>query len=146
MGDQLSVTRDIEAPADRVWGMVSDITRMGEWSPEAQAGTWLGGATGPTPGAKFRGVNQNGPKRWRTTCEVVHAEPGRAFAFRVKAKGFKVSEWRYTFEPTATGCRVTETWTDQRNAIAKAAGKPISGVGERGGSTTGPGWSGPSTA
>jgi hypothetical protein len=45
--------------------------------------------------------------------------------------GFKVSEWRYVFETTATGCRVTETWIDQRGRVAKALGKPVSGVEDR---------------
>ena len=131
MGDQVVVTREIGAPAEQVWAMVADITRMGEWSPEAESGTWLGGATGPVVGATFRGANQAGPKRWETSCRVVQAEPGRVFAFRVKAKGFKVAEWRHTFEPTDTGCTVTETWTDQRNAIAKVGSKSVSGVAER---------------
>ena len=82
-------------------------------------------------GAKFRGVNRNGKKKWETEATVVEAEPGRLFAFRVTAAGFKVAEWRYTFEPTDSGCRVTETWIDQRGRIAKALGKPVSGVADR---------------
>lgn len=131
MGEQVSVTRPIEAPAERVWALVADVTRMGEWSPEARAGTWVGGATGPATGARFRGANEHGTKRWTTNCEVIAADPGRQFAFRVTAKGFKVAEWRYTFEPTATGCAVTETWTDQRGAIARLGGKAVSGVADR---------------
>jgi uncharacterized protein YndB with AHSA1/START domain len=131
MAEQLQVSREIGAPADRVWAMVADVTRMGEWSPEAESAVWLDGATGPAPGARFRGTNRYGSKRWDTTSEVVDAEPGRAFAFRVSAKGFKVSEWRYEFEPTDAGCRVTETWTDRRGLIATWGGKSVSGVGDR---------------
>jgi len=131
MGEQVSVTRRIEAPAGQVWALVADVTRMGEWSPEARAGTWVGGATGPATGARFRGANEHGAKRWTTNCEVIAADPGRQFAFRVTAKGFKVAEWRYTFEPTATGCAVTETWTDQRGTIARLGGKSVSGVTDR---------------
>lgn len=131
MGEQVSVEREIEAPAEQVWSMVADVTRMGEWSPEAEEGAWLGGATGPVTGAKFRGNNRNGSKHWATTCQVIAADPGRQFAFRVTAKGFKVSEWRFALEPTATGCRVTETWTDRRGAIARIGGKSVSGVAER---------------
>ena len=131
MTDEVSVHRDIAAPPDRVWSMVSDVTRMGEWSPESESATWLGGAKGPHAGAKFRGVNRNGKRKWETEATVVEAEPGRLFAFRVTAAGFKVAEWRYTFEPTDSGCRVTETWIDQRGRIAKALGKPVSGVADR---------------
>jgi uncharacterized protein YndB with AHSA1/START domain len=131
MTEQVSVTREIGAPAERVWAMVSDVTRMGEWSPENEGGEWLRGATGAQPGASFRGTNRNGKKRWKTVATVVEVEPGRVFSFRVKATGLKVAEWRYAFEPTATGCRVTETWTDQRGVIVKILGKPVSGVGDR---------------
>ena len=133
MTDQVSVSREIGAPAEMVWAMVSDITRMGEWSPENESATWRGGASGPTPGAKFRGTNQNGKKKWNTEGVVVDADPGRRFSFRVTAVGLKVAEWSYAFEPTAAGCRVTETWVDQRGRIAKVLGNPVSGVADRAG-------------
>jgi uncharacterized protein YndB with AHSA1/START domain len=131
MADQVTVTQEIGAPAEKVWAMVSDMTRMGEWSPENEGSTWLRGATGPQPGATFSGANRNGKKRWKTVGTIVDAEPGRLLTFRIKAAAFKVAEWRYAFETTARGCRVTETWIDQRGHIAKALGKPVSGVADR---------------
>jgi len=128
MAEQVSVTQEVGAPAERVWAMVSDVTRMGEWSPENEGATWLRGAKGPHPGATFRGMNRNGKKTWQTVGRIVDSETGRLFSFRITALGLKVSEWRYAFEPTATGCRITETWIDQRGHIAKALGKPVSGV------------------
>ena len=111
--------------------MVSDLTRMGEWSPENEGCTWLRGATGPQKGAMFRGTNRNGKKKWKTVGTIVDIEPGRLLTFRITAVGFKVAEWRYVFETTATGCRITETWIDQRGLLAKALGKPVSGVEDR---------------
>ncbi|HEY5166030.1 MAG TPA: SRPBCC family protein [Acidimicrobiia bacterium] len=131
MAEQVSATREIGAPAKQVWAMVSDVTRMGEWSPETETAAWLRGAAGPQPGARFRGMNRNGKKKWNTVATIVGAEPGRLLSFRVTAAGFKVAEWRYTFESTATGCRVTESWLDQRGRIARALGKPVSGVEDR---------------
>jgi uncharacterized protein YndB with AHSA1/START domain len=131
MADQVSVTQEIGAPAEKVWAMVSDLTRMGEWSPENEGSTWLRGATGPQQGATFRGANRNGKKKWTTLGEITDVEPGRLLAFRITAAGFKVAEWRYEFETTATGCRITETWIDQRGRIAKAIGTPVSGVKDR---------------
>ncbi len=131
VAEQLSVTQEINAPADKVWAMVSDLTRMGEWSPENEGATWLRGATGPKVGATFRGMNRNGKKTWKTAGTIVELEPGRLLAFRTTAAGFKVAEWRYTFEATSSGCRVTETWIDQRGAVARALGTPVSGVADR---------------
>ena len=131
MADQVSVTQEIGAPAEKVWAMVSELTRMGQWSPENEAASWLRGATGPQSGATFRGTNRNGKKKWKTVGTIVDMEPGRLFTFRITAVGFKVAEWRYIFETIPTGCRVTETWIDQRGHIAKALGKPVSGVEDR---------------
>jgi uncharacterized protein YndB with AHSA1/START domain len=131
MSDEVSVARDIVAPAERVWSMVADLPRMSEWSPENAGVTWLRGATGPKPGARFRGSNENGAKKWKTSGTIVAADSGRLLTFRITAMGLKVAEWRYSFEKIATGCRVTETWIDQRGFIAKTLGKPVSGVGDR---------------
>ncbi|MBV8950670.1 MAG: SRPBCC family protein, partial [Actinobacteria bacterium] len=124
----VSVQRDIDADADQLWSMVSDVTRMPEWSPETVAGEWLHGATAATTGAKFRGRNRNGKKSWSSVATVIDAQPGRAFAFFVKAGGLNVAEWRYTFEPTETGCRVTETWTDRRGALLRVVSPRVTGV------------------
>ena len=77
-----AVTRDIAAPAEKVWALVSDLPRMGEWSPENAGGTWAKGATGPALGAVFKGTNKNGFRRWSTTVTVVACEPGQGVRVR----------------------------------------------------------------
>jgi uncharacterized protein YndB with AHSA1/START domain len=129
--EQVSVTREVRAPAAQVWAMISDVTRMGEWSPENEGGEWLRGAAGPQPGAKFRATNRNGKRTWKTVATVVDAEPGRRFSFRVAAAGLDVAEWGYTFEPTTTGCRVTETWVDRRAGFFKPVARLVTGVADR---------------
>lgn len=103
---EASVT--VAAPPEAVWAMVTDLPRMGEWSPENKGGEWLDGATGPAVGARFRGRNQRGKSKWSTTVTVTEAEPGRSFAFR--AAGRPATQWRYRFEPVADGTRVTESF------------------------------------
>lgn len=128
MPDTVSLSRDVAAPPDRVWGLVSDLPRMGEWSPENTGGTWVKGATGPATGARFRGTNAQGKRSWSTTITVDTCEPGRAFSFEVTAGGFKVASWSYKIEPTASGSRVTETWIDRRNPLSRVIGKQVSGI------------------
>ncbi len=109
--DHDSVSIDISAPPDRVYELVSDIPRMGEWSPECRRCTWTGGATGPAVGARFRARNKGrrGPS-WFNTPTVTVADPGREFAFNRKGPGIGSYTWRYRFEPTASGTRVTESY------------------------------------
>ena len=128
----IKVTHDIAAPPDAVWALLTDLPRMGEWSPENTGGTWVKGATGPAMGARFVGTNQNGKRRWKTQVTVVTFERPRAFEFEVTAGGVKVARWSYAIEPTDAGCTVTETCTDNRGRLAKALGNLISGVEDRG--------------
>ena len=55
------MTVHIAAPPDLVWDLVSDVTRIGEYSPETFEAEWLDGASGPRAGVRFRGhVRRNG--------------------------------------------------------------------------------------
>lgn len=110
----VSATARIAAPADTLYALVSDVRRMGEWSPENVGGRWLGDATGPAVGARFRGSNRRRWRRWSTTCTVVTAAPGRSFAFDVAFAGIPASRWTYGFRPDGDATVVTETWTDRR--------------------------------
>ena len=87
---------------------------MGEWSPECRGVEWDGGATGPVEGAKFVGHNRGGPfalLRWSRRGRVLVADRGREFAFVTEEGGRESTEWRYRFEGTVGGTRVTESYT-----------------------------------
>jgi hypothetical protein len=90
----------------RLYDMVSDITRMGEWSPVC-TGCWWDGDGPARVGARFTGHNETPDRTWETHCEVVAAEPGQEFAFLV---GASFVRWGYTFAPVEDGTEVTESW------------------------------------
>ncbi|WP_084535812.1 SRPBCC family protein [Nocardia yamanashiensis] len=107
------VTIHMAAPAEQIWQLVSDVTNVGRFSPETYGARWVGGATGPVVGAKFRGqVDRNGwGLKYSTVCRVIAAEPGREFAFTVLGPGgMEINTWRYLLEPDATGTQVTESF------------------------------------
>jgi uncharacterized protein YndB with AHSA1/START domain len=110
-----SVTVDIAAPPHRVYELVADISRMGEWSPECRHCAWTGGATGPGVGARFKARNKGrrGPA-WFNTPVVTAAEPGREFAFNRSGPGVGSYTWRYLLEPTPAGTRLTESYHVER--------------------------------
>lgn len=130
----VSRSTSVAASPQRVWELVSDLPRMGEFSPEAVGGAWVGG-TGPAVGAVFRGRNAQGLRRWSTRSRVVRCVPGREFAFEVSAVGMVGAEWAYEVEPEGAGCRLTETWTDRRSGLLALIGRLVTGVGDRSGFT-----------
>jgi uncharacterized protein YndB with AHSA1/START domain len=109
-GTKGSASIHIDAPAEKVYAVISDVRRMGEWSPECRECEWLDGATGPTVGARFKGSNRNGFVRWSTKPRVVAADPGREFAFVTEVRGNELTKWSYRFEPDAGGTLVTESF------------------------------------
>ena len=102
--DEVSIV--IDAPADRLYDIVSDVSNMGRLSPECTGGKWLGGAKGPAVDAVFRGRNRRGPVIWATSNRVVAANRGREFAFETKQSG---TRWRYRFVPDGDRTIVTES-------------------------------------
>jgi uncharacterized protein YndB with AHSA1/START domain len=116
-----AVTVHMEAPPDRVWDLVSDVTKIGRYSPETFEAEWVDGATGPAPGAKFRGHvkrNGKGPVYW-TTCTVIDCDPGRVFSFGVGSAAKPLNVWRYQLEPAGSGTDVTESFQLADNAGLK---------------------------
>jgi uncharacterized protein YndB with AHSA1/START domain len=108
-----AVTVHMSAPPQKIWDLVSDVTKIGRYSPETFEAEWLDGATGPAVGARFRGhVKRNGigPVYW-TTCTVTACEPGREFAFGVGSSAEKaLNVWGYSLTPSGDGTDVTESF------------------------------------
>jgi len=61
----------------------------------------------------------------------VETESGRRFSFRVSSAGIPVADWSYEFEPTVGGCRVTESWVEQRPGWFKPIARVATGVADR---------------
>ena len=127
----LRVQRAIATRPEAAWELIADITRMGDWSPETTSAEWTGGSDGPAPGARFKGTNQMGSKKWRSDCVVTACVPGKRFAFDVKAGPFKVAGWAYEFTAADSGCLVTELWEDHRGALVTWISPMITGTKDR---------------
>ena len=97
----------VERSPGEVYDMVSDITRMGEWSPVCRGCSWDEGVAGPAVGVGFSGKNESDGEAWETHCQVVAADPGKEFTFVV---GESWVRWSYTFDEAGGGTRLTESW------------------------------------
>jgi len=101
---------DIDAAPEAVYDLVSDLRRVGEWSPECYRCEWIQGDC-PVVGAEFKGHNRIGPMRWTAKGRVITAERGREFSFATIYKDRREeTRWSYVFEPTNAGTTVTESY------------------------------------
>jgi uncharacterized protein YndB with AHSA1/START domain len=92
------------------YAAVTNLPRMGEWSPENRGGEWVGAHNRAAVGATFRGRNRGPHGEWETILTVVDAEPPHRFAFCVAPPGEVGTTWRYTFRSARHGTAVTETF------------------------------------
>ncbi|WP_213450421.1 SRPBCC family protein [Rhizomonospora bruguierae] len=109
---------EVSASPERVYSVVSDLTRSGEWSPECRGGQWIAGEAA-TVGAVFRGENLRPDDVvawaplirgvWYTECQIVAAEPGRTFrwAMRTHTGENQQSVWGFDIEPREAGAVLT---------------------------------------
>jgi len=103
----------IAATPEHIYGLVSDLPRMGEWSPECIRVEWTGASTGPEVGATFVGHNVGGPRgllKWSRRGTVRAAHPGHEFAFATSEGGREGVVWRYELEAVGDGTRVRESY------------------------------------
>jgi len=107
----------VAAAPQRIYELVADMPRMGEWSPECQKVEWTDGADAPATGARFIGHNRGGPRgvfKWSRRGRVLVADAGREFAFVTEEGGHESTVWRFEFEPAGEGTLVTESYEVKR--------------------------------
>ncbi len=102
----MSESISVAVKPDELYALVSDVTRMGDWSPVCRACWWDEG-DGPRVGAWFTGRNETPERTWEARCQVVAADAGRKFGWEVN-NGWVY--WEYTFEPEGEGTLLTESW------------------------------------
>lgn len=123
---------EIGATPARVYELISDLSVLAELSEEYSGHRWLDGADRAAVGARFRGVNRRGVRRWSTTSEITDAWPGRRFAFEVTTvAGLPVARWQYDITDDESGCVVTESTWERRPAWLRLPTSAVTGVFQR---------------
>lgn len=120
-GPRVECEVHIEAPAARVWALVTDIHLPARLSKELQRVAWLDGAAGPEPGARFEGHNHNEMiGDWRTVSHVIEMDEPRVFAWAVTDVDGRygaptvdpeksLATWRYELEADGEGTRLRQS-------------------------------------
>ncbi len=81
---EASVETEVMATPSQVWEVLTDVTRVGEWSHECHTARWLPGHDSARVGAQFAGRNRNGPVRWGRRCTITEVEPERRLVYRTR--------------------------------------------------------------
>ncbi|WP_433272989.1 nitroreductase family protein [Pseudonocardia xinjiangensis] len=121
-GRGVSLDLDVQAPAERVWELVTDITLPSRFTSEATGATWdedqqLG------PGARFHGSNATRDAghpaidrlaedglSWTTSCQVERCEPPHEFGYLVGDRDSPSARWAFRLHPMlGGGTRVTHS-------------------------------------
>jgi uncharacterized protein YndB with AHSA1/START domain len=94
---------DINAPASKVWALISDFRRMPQWSPQCR---WMRPLGPLRQGTRTLNFNRRNRLFWPTTSTVVEVVPEKKLAFRVNSNR---SIWTYELEPNGESTRVVES-------------------------------------
>ena len=143
---QDSVTVHMAATPERIWDLVSDVTKIGRYSPETFEAEWLEGATGPAAGAKFRGHvkrNGKGPIYW-TTCTVLSSRARTRVRLRRRQRARSHSTCGGTsWSPPATAPMSPNPFPWPRRRRSACTGRSSDGPGaRRTGTACAPPWNG----
>ncbi len=106
---------EINTSADKVWAVISDLKRMGEWSPQCKKMIVRGQPIGV--GTRTININRRGPLVWPTTAKIVRFVPNKELAFKIAENR---TVWSYTIDESANGVTVTER-RDAANGTSKVS-------------------------
>ena len=98
------------------WNLVTDIGRIGEFSPECIGARWIDEVSGPSEGARFEGTNRIVDEAgdteviWIRPCTVTVLQPPQHFSCLVgdRYDGTPAMVWDFEITAAATGCRITQ--------------------------------------
>jgi uncharacterized protein YndB with AHSA1/START domain len=108
-GPEVQVEVLIDAPAERVWALVSDIGLPARFSSELREAHWLDPDDRARPGARFVGRNGHpAAGEWETTSVVTAAEPGVRFAWAVGEEANPAATWGFDLAPQGSGVRLRQ--------------------------------------
>lgn len=99
---ELRAEATVAAPPDKVWALLTDLSRMAQWSPELVRMVPLKPG-GLRVGQWYLGVNRRKAVVWPTRSVLAVLEPGRSLAWDTRSSG---ARWIWEISPDPAGTRV----------------------------------------
>jgi uncharacterized protein YndB with AHSA1/START domain len=93
-----------------LWALVTEVERIGEFSPECAEAWWVEGCPAHAVGGRFEGRNRieadGDTYEWIRPCDVVAYDPPRLFSYTVgdRFDGTAATRWTFRITPTDAGC------------------------------------------
>lgn len=100
----------------QVWTVISDLKRMGEWSPQCKKMFVFGGDV--KAGTRTANINRRGPLIWPTTAKVVDFEPNKKIAWKVTENN---TVWGFAITEADDGVTVTQSRTAKGGNTSKVS-------------------------
>lgn len=117
-GRELRSERVLHATPHRVWQVLTDFSRMPDWSPELVRMVPLKRG-GLRPGQWYLGINRRGAVVWPTRSVVATVLPAREVSWETRSSG---ATWVYRIEPEgpdATRVTLTRPMHGEKPALAR---------------------------
>jgi hypothetical protein len=90
---------DIDATAEAIWLLVTDINFGAAFSDEFQSAGWAAGVDGPTLGAEFIGTNKNDfMGTWEVSCFINRYQENKEFGWVTTSLENPGARWRFELE------------------------------------------------
>lgn len=106
-GPSVEVEVLVNAPADQVWALITDINLPARFSGEFRGASWVDG--GPALGARFVGRSwHEALGEWETTSIVDRYEPLRVFGWSVTDVENPSSTWWFELHEEAGRTRLVQ--------------------------------------
>lgn len=109
---EISASTTVNAPASKVWQRVTDLSAMGQRSPQCKKMILLprrkssAADAAPAPGTVTINLNRQGILWWPTWAVVTEVVPEKVFEFKIPLNG---TRWRFEISPTADGSQTVLT-------------------------------------
>jgi uncharacterized protein YndB with AHSA1/START domain len=99
---ELRAEADVAARPERVWALLTDFSRMPDWSPELVKMLPMKPG-GLRVGQWYLGINRRKAVVWPSRSVVADVQPGRSLTWDTKSSG---ARWIWELERVETGTRV----------------------------------------
>jgi hypothetical protein len=126
----LQIVESVEVHCDvaAAWQLITDVTRIGEFSPECVEARWLDGG-GLRVASRFEGTNRRvsdtSEAIWIRPCTVTAVEPMTKFAYAVgdRYDGTPSASWEFNIKPLGrTRCRIRQSFGHERDGLSGLRG------------------------